>query len=46
LYLIVPDRLESQVKLLERAVSGFGWKVRAASRLAQEICRDQGVAWP
>jgi REase associating with pPIWI_RE len=46
LYLIVPDRLESRVKLLERVVSGFGWKVRAASRLAQEVCREQGVAWP
>jgi REase associating with pPIWI_RE len=46
LYLVVPDRLESQVKLLERVVSGFGWRVRAASRLAQEICRSQGVSWP
>lgn len=46
LHLIVPDRLESQVKLLERVASGFGWKVRAASRLAQEVCRSQGVTWP
>jgi hypothetical protein len=46
LYLVVPDRLASQVKLLERVLSGFGWKVRTASRLAQEVCRDQGIAWP
>ncbi|WP_433513816.1 hypothetical protein ACQP2T_61430 [Nonomuraea sp. CA-143628] len=46
LYLVVPDRLESQVKLLERALATMGWKVRAASRLAQEVCRAQGVSWP
>lgn len=46
LYLVVPDRLESQVKLLERALATMGWQVRAASRLAQEICREQGVSWP
>lgn len=46
IYLVVPDRLESQVDLLRRALPGADWKVRTASALAREVCHELGTRWP
>jgi len=46
LTMVVPDRLSSQVPLLERALKPDGWKVRTATRLARDVCRAAGRSWP